>query len=451
MSATLDVGLWFRLTARRNPARLAAFAYTLYALLGALLLTLPAMREPSHTEPVSFTDALFMSTSAISTTGLATLDTGSTFNFGGELVILLLIQIGGLGYMTFMSMAYIMLRTKLSPTQSRLTRSGFGLPENFRMASFVRQVVIATLVIEAAGAVILGLQFHQAGTPGAVWNGIFHSVSAFCTAGFALFPTSFEAYKDNGPMLMVLSLLSYGGAFGFVVMAECFEALVIRPRRLSITTRITVWLSAWLLVAGTALVWIFEPSVRALPVAQQFPNALFQVMAASTTVGFNSLPIGALSSASIMILYLLMFVGASPAGTGGGLKSTTAATLLATAMSSIRGRETVHLGGYLLPQQRVLQAAGTLVIALAVIFGAVALLDLTGSYAFDKALFEVISALATVGLSMGLTGELNDAGKLIITAVMLIGRVGILTFFVAFAMTDAKEDHAPMPKRDIIL
>jgi trk system potassium uptake protein TrkH len=248
-----------------------------------------------------------------------------------------------------------------------------------------------------------------------------------------------------------LSVLSYLGAFGFVVIAECFEAWVIRPRRLSVTTRITVWLSAWLLVAGTVLVWIFEPSVRALPVAQQFPNALFQVMAASTTVGFNSLPIGAMSSASIMFLYLLMFIGASPAGTGGGLKSTTAATLMATALSGMRGREAVHLGGYVLPQQRVLQAAGTLVIALAVIFGAVTLLDLTGSYAFDKALFEVISALATVGLSIGLTGELNDAGKLIITAVMLIGRVGILTFFVTFAMADAREDDAPMPKRDIIL
>jgi trk system potassium uptake protein TrkH len=451
MSATLDVGLWFRLTARRNPARLAAFAYTLYALLGALLLTLPAMREPSHTEPVSFTDALFMSTSAISTTGLATLDTGSTFNFGGELVILLLIQIGGLGYMTFMSMAYIMLRARLSPTQSRLTRSGFGLPENFRMTTFVRQVVTATLVIEAAGALVLMFQFEQAGTGNAVWNGVFHSVSAFCTAGFALFPTSFESYRDNGPMLIVLSLLSYCGAFGFVVIAECFEALVIRPRRLSITTRITVWLSAWLLAAGTIFVWIFEPAIRALPVAQQLPNALFQVMAASTTVGFNSLPIGALSSAGILVLYLLMFIGASPAGTGGGLKSTTAATLAATMISSIKGRDTVSLGGYLLPQQRVIQAAGTLVIALVVILVAVTLLDLTGSYAFDKALFEVISALATVGLSMGVTGELNDAGKLIVTAVMLIGRVGILSFFVSFSLVTRQEEIEIRKTRDIIL
>ena len=412
---------------------------------------LPLTREAARIDPVGFIDALFMATSAVSTTGLVTLDPASTFNLGGEIVLLLLIQIGGLGYMTFMSLAYLMLRDKLSPTQSRLTRAGFGLPENVRMTQFVRRVVIATLAIEAAGAVILAIQFDRAGTGNAVWNGIFHSISAFCTAGFALFPTSFEAFKDNGPMLIVLSVLSYLGAFGFVVIAECFEAWVIRPRRLSITTRITVWLSAWLLVAGTALVWIFEPSVRALPVAQQFPNALFQVMAASTTVGFNSLPIGAMSSASIMVLYLLMFIGASPAGTGGGLKSTTAATLMATALSGIRGRESVHLGGYVLPQQRVLQAAGTLVIALVVIFGAVSLLDLTGSYAFDKALFEVISALATVGLSMGLTGELNEAGKLIITAVMLIGRVGILTFFVAFAMTSAAEDDAPKPKRDIIL
>ncbi|WP_373505583.1 TrkH family potassium uptake protein [Aestuariivirga sp.] len=451
MTAALGVGIWFRLAARRNPALLAALAYTVYALLGAVALMLPVMREQSRTESVGFIDALFLSTSAVSTTGLVTLDPGSTFNFGGELILLLLIQIGGLGYMTFMSMAYIMLRAQLSPTQSRLTRSGFGLPENFRMTSFVRQVVIATLMIEAVGALVLMYQFEQAGTAGALWNGIFHSVSAFCTAGFALFPTSFEAYKDNGPMLIVLSVLSYCGAFGFVVIAECLEALVIRPRRLSITTRITVWLSAWLLAAGTAIVWIFEPAIRALPVAQQFPNALFQVMAASTTVGFNSLPIGALSSASILVLYLLMFIGASPAGTGGGLKSTTAATLAATMISSIKGRDAVSLGGYLLPQQRVIQAAGTLVIALVVILAAVTLLDLTGSYAFDKALFEVISALATVGLSMGVTGELNDAGKLIVTAVMLIGRVGILTFFVSFALVTRQEDLEIRKTRDIIL
>jgi trk system potassium uptake protein TrkH len=146
-----------------------------------------------------------------------------------------------------------------------------------------------------------------------------------------------------------------------------------------------------------------------------------------------------------------MFIGASPAGTGGGLKSTTAATLAATMISSIKGRDTVSLGGYLLPQQRVIQAAGTLVIALVVILVAVTLLDLTGSYAFDKALFEVISALATVGLSMGVTGELNDAGKLIVTAVMLIGRVGILSFFVSFSLVTRQEEIEIRKTRDIIL
>jgi trk system potassium uptake protein TrkH len=161
-------------------------------------------------------------------------------------------------------------------------------------------------------------------------------------------------------------------------------------------------------------------------------------------------PIGGLTPAGILILYLLMFVGASPAGTGGGLKSTTAVTLLATALSSLRGAEAVSWRRYRLPVRRVQQAAGTLVTGLGVIFTALVLLDVTGRYPFDQALFEVISALSTVGLSMGLTGSLNDAGKLVITAVMFIGRVGMFAFFAAFAAS-GEVDERPMPVRDVIL
>ncbi|NJM30881.1 MAG: potassium transporter KtrB [Rhizobiales bacterium] len=442
---------WLGILARRNPAMLAALAYIGYSLAGALVLTLPVMRDVARTEPLGFVDALFTSASAVSTTGLVTLDPASTFSLAGEIIILFLIQIGGLGYMTLMSFAYIILRDRLSPVQTRLTRSSFGLPSNIEMASFVWRATVFTLAIEAVGALFLWRLFRNAGTPDALWNGIFHSVSAFCTAGFARFPTSFEAYSDNGAMLMVLAVLSYLGALGFVVLVETFEAVAIRPRRLSVTTRLTLQMSFWLAAAATLFFLIFEPSIRSLPVASQLSNAFFQAMTASTTVGFNSVPVGGLAPAAIMVVYLLMFVGASPAGTGGGLKSTTAAVLAATVLASLRGWRKIALGRYVLPEQRVLQAMATLVIALFVIFAAVVMLDLTGSYAFDKALFEVISALGTVGLSMGLTAELNDAGKLIIVVVMLIGRIGILTFFISLATANAATEPEIMPKRDVIL
>jgi len=437
--------------AHRNPTLFAALAYAGYALLGAGLLVTPLFRDVQRTDPVGFVDALFISMSAVSTTGLVTLDPGSTFNFGGELVILLLFQIGGLGYMTFMSFAYIALRDRLGPTQTALTRSGFGLPARIEMTGFIRRVTIAALLTEAAGAIVLAYQFHAAGTPDPVWNAVFHSVSAYCTAGFALFPTSFETYHASGGILLTIAILSYLGALGFLLLVEAFEALFVRPRKLSITTKLILQVSLWLLVGGTLFLWIFEPSIRALPVSEQLQNAFFQAMTASTTVGFNSVPIGALAPASILVLYLLMFIGASPAGTGGGLKTTTAAALAATALASLRGWRDASLGGYRLPAQRVQQAAGTLVMALVVILTAVILLDLTGSYSFDRVLFEVISALSTVGLSMGATSELDTLGKLIITMVMFIGRVGILAFFVVFATGNGDGDPAHLPQRDVIL
>ncbi len=316
-----DTGLLSRV-AIRKPALLSVLAYAAIMLAGALLLTLPALRDAGRSDPVGFIDALFISVSAVSTTGLVTVDPGTTFSFAGELVILLLLQIGGVGYMTVMSFFYILLRDRLSPAQAELTRSGFGLTAGFDMLRFVRRVVAATLLIEAAGAIALLYLFEQAGVNDPLWPAIFHSVSAFCTAGFSLFANSLEDFKGNGAVLLIIAALSYTGALGFVVFVEFYEALFVRPRRISVTTRLVLWTSFWLGLIGTALIWAIDPVIQALPRNQQLSNAFFQAMTASTTVGFNTVPIGAMTPAAIMVLYLLMFVGASPAGTGGGLKST---------------------------------------------------------------------------------------------------------------------------------
>lgn len=437
--------------AQGNPAIVAALAYAALSVIGALLLMSPAARDAMRSEPVGFVDALFIATSAVSTTGLATLDPGTTFSFAGELIILALLQIGGVGYMTFMSFAFLMLRDGLGPLQTELTRSGFGINQDYPVPRFVRNVVIATLAIEAVGAALLTIAFVNAGVANPVWNGVFHAVSAFCTAGFSLFPTSLEGFKDNPHVLYVVAALSYLGAMGFIVIVEVLDR-IFRPRTsLSPTTQLIISVTIGLGFAGTAFLLIFDPVIAALPVGIQLHNAFFQAMTASTTVGFNTVPIGVLAPASIMALYLLMFVGASPSGTGGGLKSTTVAVLVATVIASVTGRSVVTTAGVRVPNARIQQAASTLLIGLGVIFLAVVALDLTGEYKFDKALFEVISALGTVGLSMGLTGELNTAGKLIITAVMYIGRVGILVFFVAFALRFAAQSAKPPPERDVVL
>jgi trk system potassium uptake protein len=440
-----------RQQAHRVNAIGASLVYAMLSVAGALLLVTPFARDAARTEPVGFVDALFIATSAVSTTGLVTLDPGTTFSFAGELVILLLIQIGGIGFMTFMSFAFLTIRDRLSPMQSELTRAGFGLNPEYSVTRFLRVAIIATLLIEAVGALALSLQFAQAGVSQPVWNGIFHSVSAFCTAGFSLFANSMESFQGNSAILLTVAAMSYLGAMGFIVIAEVVDSISQPNRKISPTTRLILGVTLGLGAFGTLFFLIFEPAITALPKEQQLQNAFFQAMTASTTVGFNSVPIGALAPASIMILYLLMLVGASPSGTGGGLKSTTAALLVATVVASLRGRPYVTSAGVRVPDGRVQQAAATLIVALAIIFVAVVLLDMTGPYPFDRALFEVISALGTVGLSMGLTGELNETGKLIVTAVMYVGRVGVLLFFVAFARRLIAETKQPPRERDIII
>jgi trk system potassium uptake protein TrkH len=450
---SLGVQSRLHMISRANPAAIAAFAYAGYIFLGAVLLWLPFSKDAARTDAVMFVDALFISASAVSTTGLTTLDTASTFSFAGELIVLVLLQIGGIGYMTFMSFAYIGLQNRLGPTQRRLNRSGFGLNADFDMTRFVKRVVLYTATLEIAGAAILSVLFMQAGIQDPVWQAIFHAVSAFCTAGFSLFATSLEEFRANSGILLTISALSYLGAIGFIVISEIHDR-IMKGCPVSITSKLILKVTAGLAFGGTLFMYWFEPSVQTLPESQRWLNAFFQTMTASTTVGFNSLPISTLAPATIIVIYLLMFVGASPSGTGGGLKSTTVATLAAMVFDVLRGHKEVVSHGITIPAQRVQQAAATLCIGLTVMFMATVLLDVTGQYPFDKALFEVISALATVGLSMGLTGELNTAGKLIITMVMYIGRVGILAFFAAFALVGAEHDshlNQPLPEKDVIL
>jgi trk system potassium uptake protein len=440
-----------RVLARRNPAFIAAAAYAALSLVGAFLLASTFTAERGAQTKASFLDALFISTSAVSTTGLVTLDPATTFNFWGEFTILALLQVGGIGYMTLMSFAYMALRERLSPAQTSLVRSGFGLTQDIGVGRFIRHVIVFTIIIEAIGAALLYLLFVQAGTADAGWNAIFHSISAFCTAGFSLFATSLEGYRDNPSILYVITLLSYAGALGFVLLEEVTDWVRRRRLSLSATTRLILKVTFGLGLAGSLFLFFFEPSISSLPLDTRIANAVFQAMTASTTVGFNSVPIGALAPSAIVVMYLLMFVGASPSGTGGGLKTTTTAVLVATALSSLTGRSTVTTAGIALSPRRLIQAAGTLVAALLIVFIALMLLTMTGDYPFEKALFEVLSALGTVGLSMGITGSLNDAGKAIITAVMYIGRVGILTFFVAFALSAPRVPERAPEQGDVIL
>lgn len=418
---------------RTNPAKVLVIGYVGYMLAGWLLLSMPFAHETS----VPVLDNLFTSVSAVSTTGLVSVDPASNYSFAGELIILLLIQVGGVGYMTIGSFAVLATAHKLSPLREKITRAAFTLPDDLKPGHFILTVVIFTLTCEAVGAAALYFIFSSAGQDGALWSAIFHSVSAFCTAGFSLNATSFEAYSGNAGLNIVISALSLLGAMGFLVIWDVWRNFTSAAFHLGFTTKVILRITGGFLFIGTVILFVADPGIAALPANERLMASFFQTMTATTTVGFNTVPIGALSMSVMVVLFVLMAVGASPSGTGGGLKTTTFAALLAIMRSTLKQRNRVRFFKRPIAASR-LQAAGASAVYFVVLMAiAVFLLGLTDpQFAFERIVFEVISALGTVGLSMGITGDLSDLGKLIIIILMTAGRVGILTFGIAIAMHD---------------
>ena len=418
---------------RVSPARLLLYGYTSYILVGWALLSAPF----AQAVPVSALDTLFIAASAVSTTGLVTVDPGTSFTLAGEVVIALLIQAGGLGYMTIGSFAVLALHHRLGRLRETTVRTAFSLPDDIRVPAFIGWVVLFTLAVETAGALALYPMFVAAGVENPAWSAVFHAISAFCTAGFSLNATSFEAFRDHVGVNLVLSVLSLAGAMGFLVVVDGWRALTGRDGHLGFTSKIIVRMTMLFLLIGTAILFLAEPTLRDLPAPERLLASFFQTMTATTTVGFNTHPIGALGLATLIVLFVLMAIGASPAGTGGGLKTTSFAVLLGVVRSRLKGRNAVRFFKREIPQPRIETASAALAFYAGMLVIALFCLALTEPGVHLEALaFEAISALGTVGLSMGLTGDLSELGKLVIIVLMTAGRVGILTFGIAMSARD---------------
>lgn len=423
---------------RANPAKLLVFGYALYMLVGFGLLSLPWMQS----EAVRTIDNLFIAVSAVSTTGLVSVDPGSTYSFWGELVVLLLIQAGGVGYMTIGSFAVLATQERLSPVREKVTKAAFSLPEGVKPAQFIRTVILFTLICEAIGALVLFFMFSDAGVENPVWSAIFHSISAFCTAGFSLNATSFEAFRDHAGINIVISSLSLFGAMGFLIIWDIWRNFTSRAFHLGFTSKVIIRMTLAFLVIGTVLLFVVEPSIAALPPHERLLASFFQTMTASTTVGFNTHPIGAMGYATLIVLFFLMAIGASPSGTGGGLKTTTFAAMLGLLRSTLKQRDGIRFFKRAIPPARLQAAGASFFYFIVLLFVALFFLSLTEpGVSLEVLMFECISALGTVGLSMGVTGDLSTLGQLIIIVLMTAGRVGILTFGIAIAMHDETEDE----------
>ncbi len=411
-----------------HPSKIALLGYLSYVVIGWLVLCLPMVQA---SKPISALDNLFTATSAVSTTGLVTLSISDNYNFAGQLIVLVLFQLGGLGYMTFGSFVVLSRKTPLSAARQEVGRTVFSLPESFRIDKFIRSVITFAFLIELLGVLALYPIFRDAGDPNPIWSAIFHSVSAFCTAGFSLNNSSFEAYSGNFWLNAVIGGLSYMGAIGFIVFVDYWRMLRGKIKSVTLTSKIIIWSSLWLMLAGTILLFVSEPSVQNLPTEERLMASFFQSMTAMTTVGFNTIGISGISRAALLVIIVLMIIGASPSGTGGGLKTTTFSAMIGVVRSALRGEHQVRFWGRAVPLERVWLAIAGLGLYLFLLISGIYLLELTETLEFEQLFFEAASALGTVGLSMGITSQLSAIGKIIIIFLMFCGRLGPLTFGIA--------------------
>lgn len=421
---------------RLRPAQQLIAGFLGYWLIGLGLLSLPISRE----QPCATIDDAFTVASAISTTGLSTVSVRDTYSFFGEFIVVFLFQLGGLGFMTASSLFVLARGGSLSPGRVGVLRAGFSLPRNFVVGRFLVHTACFTAACETIGALVLWWRFSALGVEAPLWHAVFHSISAFATAGFSLNNSSLEAFAGDGVVCATIGLLSYAGAIGFIVAQDVWYSIRFRERMLTLTSKVILTLTAGIFAGGTVLLYLLEPSLRGMAPPERLLAAAFQTMTASTTAGFNTVPIGGMSSAGLIVLMIAMLVGASPAGTGGGIKTTGVSALLATLVSIARGRDLVAWLGHEIPVLRVLWAVAAATLYLIGLVAGLLALSITEDHAFLPLVFEAASAIGTVGLSMGITGSLSAEGKVVVILLMLVGRVGPLTIGAALMRPAGKPD-----------
>jgi len=430
-----------------RPTQILVMSFGTAVLSGTLLLWLPLA---SAEEPLSLVDALFTATSAVCVTGLTVVDTGTHFSLFGQLVILALIQLGGLGIMTLGTFFIAALGGRLSWQNRDLITQTISRDTRYDLWQLLKSVLLLTMTVEAIGAALLAIRFlTNMSLPTALYHSVFHSVSAFCNAGFSLNANSFESYVSDWIVNLTLIGLIIVGGLGFVVLLD-LRRLVQRndglshaERRLSFHSRLTLSFTGALVLTGVVLFIGLEwtDTLTGLRWPDKLLASLFQSVT-SRTAGFNTVPIGFTSNATLFLLIILMFIGGAPGSCAGGVKVTTFGVLFSLAINRIRGRQDAVIFRRRISEKSVTESMSilTLGITVLVVFTFLLLAIEVGTKSFSytqgtfiQLFFEAVSAFGTVGLSTGITPELSVAGRLLVTLLMFIGRLGPLTIAVAVA------------------
>ncbi len=431
---------------RLKPAQLVIMSFLTLILSGSFLLMLPFMTK-QHFE-LDFLNAFFMSTSATCVTGLATFPIGSELTIWGQLVILFLIQVGGLGIMTLSSSLTILLGKSLGMKEQVMMQGLLDISSLEDIISMIIEIIKLTLVIELWGAVLLTGAFLYEGQDlgEAMLNGVFHSISAFCNAGFSLFPDSLERYKDNVFINGVICSLIILGGIGFIVLKDVREHLFGRKFykkrgfvHLSLHSKIVITANLSLIFLGTFAIFFSEflNSLDSYSLGNKFLISLFQSIT-SRTAGFNTISLNSLHAHTLYFMSLLMFIGASPGSTGGGIKTTTFAILIQSVKATLQGRKQVEFFERKIPHSLNVRATAIAIISLVIVSAfLLIMIKVEPNLPFLSVFFETVSAFGTVGLSMGITPDLSNTGKSFIILLMFIGRVGPLTLVLAVSQVKA--------------
>lgn len=443
------MGLYTKVRQNLSQQSILILSFITVILFGSILLMQPFSLSGKS---LSFVNSLFTATSATCVTGLVVVPTGSFFSLTGQIIILLLIELGGIGVMSFSVLFLFFLKGKFGIGSREMIQETLSFFDTVDLSSLLKSVFIFTITIEAIGAVILAARFaFDMPLSQAIYAGIFHSISAFCNAGFGIFDDSLVTYRSDIVVNTVISLLIFLGGIGFIVLYELksMAGKKFSLNNLSLHSRITIKISLFLWLIGGIFIFIFENNVsmKGMDLGTKILASLFQSVTARTA-GFNTVDLYTFSMPSLFFIITLMFIGASPASTGGGVKTTSIAVLVAFIKGRILNSKNVNIGYSTLAFKIISKAIVVIVFAVTIIVVASFILTIielkhipfnANGDRFLQIFFEVVSAFGTVGLSTGITPDFTVLGRLVLIFLMLAGRVGPLTIATAIGSKDLKD------------
>lgn len=435
-----------------SPSRKLILGFLLAILVGTFLLMMPFSLKEG--EKLSFLSSLFTIVSAVCVTGLTVVDVSKVFSPVGTTIIIFFIQLGGLGVMTFSSIIFLATGKKMTFYARELLKEERNADSSGEIADFIKKLLFIVFIIESIGAVILTTQFiGQMSFWKAIYYGIFHSISAFCNAGFALYSNNLEGFKSNIVINLTIGYLITLGGIGFAVITSFITVVRNGVDRFNLTSKMAILISIILTFGGMVLFFILEYSnpntIGDLNIFQKILASYFQSVTLRTA-GFNTVPLGDLRSSTIFISCILMFIGASPGSTGGGIKTTTFGVIMFYVIGIAKKRENIEVFNRRIDWEILNRALAILVIAITYVAFIITCILVIDNFSMEQVVFEVISAFGTVGLTLGITPNLSVISKLLIIITMFVGRLGPLTFALAIGESK-KKAISKYPKENILV